>query len=766
MAAAEAKPAAGKLLPSQKQEFRSKEYWESFFKQRKSAFEWYGEWKDLRGMVQPVASKVTAGPGAAKVLMIGCGNSELSADMYDDGLEDITNIDFSEEVIAAMAKRNSARPGMTWHVADMLDSGLPDAAFDVVVDKGALDALAADDSKAVMADVSRLFREVNRMLRPGGVYACVSLLQDHVLGALLAGMPGAQGLLVPFQPADSVSALCPFLALFRKGSGTDLVQAATLPAPVASGACPPELQAWLQGDLAGQGLPSLTATVHDVQWKFKSLGDLQRVSPGRVVVFDVPAQGSGVVTPGASAAATADEPRFRVAVVDTAVKGKSCGVLLVPQGREVEWVFASDNGRLQLAEGQGYSRLVFVTLGRGHTFGEVAEVQAELSPTMGQLALEGASGPMPFLAVASDLGRREEVERISLEDGQVAIIEDVWEDASAPAPSARRMVFSSNQAAVQTEGRLAAAPADTPVGPGELPVDHSFLAFEFHAAMAGALGLVTRPLLTASTALAKAEGGAGAGPQAFKVLLVGLGGGGLPMFLAKHYPFMAVESVEISPAVVSMAEKHFGFATGPTTTLTQADGVAVLKDPTGEKVHAVILDVDSKDLASGVSFPPPAFLEQDVLQGAARRLLPGGVMLVNVASRTTQGFNAIQAALETTFSRVYQCIDDESSVNQLVIASEPKPAESETASGQAPPAAAGFTPANAKAAGKLMAKLATPPLPADVDVQEWAETFRPAGDVEAQLRQAMAVAAAMPVQGGKADSKKKRRGKRGGKKKR
>lgn len=38
-----------------------------------------------------------------------------------------------------------------------------------VMDKGALDALYAADEDAIAEDVSRMFREVQRVLRPGGV---------------------------------------------------------------------------------------------------------------------------------------------------------------------------------------------------------------------------------------------------------------------------------------------------------------------------------------------------------------------------------------------------------------------------------------------------------------------------------------------------------------------------------------------------------------------------------------------------------------------
>jgi ubiquinone/menaquinone biosynthesis C-methylase UbiE len=59
-------------------------------------------------------------------------------------------------------------------------------AFDVVLDKGALDAIASDDSDDVTRLVDRVFSEVARVTRPNGRYVVVSLAQDHVLARLLA----------------------------------------------------------------------------------------------------------------------------------------------------------------------------------------------------------------------------------------------------------------------------------------------------------------------------------------------------------------------------------------------------------------------------------------------------------------------------------------------------------------------------------------------------------------------------------------------------
>jgi SAM-dependent methyltransferase len=125
------------LLPRSHDEFRSREYWDSFFLERSrsgGAFEWYGSWKEMQPLLKP---RLTAGKPAAdvNVLVVGCGNSSLSADMYDSGFTSIVSVDFSESVIAQMTVENASRPGMRWEVMDIKAMSFPDASFDVVVDK-------------------------------------------------------------------------------------------------------------------------------------------------------------------------------------------------------------------------------------------------------------------------------------------------------------------------------------------------------------------------------------------------------------------------------------------------------------------------------------------------------------------------------------------------------------------------------------------------------------------------------------------------------
>ena len=50
----------------------------------------------------------------------GCGNSELSGDLYEDGYKNITNIDYSPVVISNMVQKYQHMPNMKWEVGDPL----------------------------------------------------------------------------------------------------------------------------------------------------------------------------------------------------------------------------------------------------------------------------------------------------------------------------------------------------------------------------------------------------------------------------------------------------------------------------------------------------------------------------------------------------------------------------------------------------------------------------------------------------------------------
>ena len=129
-------------------------------------FDWYQRYEQLRGILTAVI------PRAGAVLQAGCGNSRLAEDMAADGFGSIVNVDVSRTVIDTMAARCKDKRGLSWMVMDVKQLSFADAAFDAVVDKGTLDSLLCGDNST--AHCARYFAEVSRVLKPGGVFVCVS----------------------------------------------------------------------------------------------------------------------------------------------------------------------------------------------------------------------------------------------------------------------------------------------------------------------------------------------------------------------------------------------------------------------------------------------------------------------------------------------------------------------------------------------------------------------------------------------------------------
>jgi hypothetical protein len=85
-----------------------------------------------------------------------------------------------------MRRRNISRPDMLWDIGDMTHMDLyEDKSFDVVLDKGALDALMSVDRADIRAGAVNMFREIDRVLTDVGKYICITLAEDFILDAVL-----------------------------------------------------------------------------------------------------------------------------------------------------------------------------------------------------------------------------------------------------------------------------------------------------------------------------------------------------------------------------------------------------------------------------------------------------------------------------------------------------------------------------------------------------------------------------------------------------
>lgn len=169
------------VLPDEKGDFSSQSFWDGFFvewskthAEAEEGFEWYGEWSDISPLVNLSREAQGLKRSQAECLVVGCGNSSLSKDMYDEGYRQVTSIDFSSVVIEDMKatyEDPQACPGLRFILMDML--AMPDAwaqRFHMVVDKGALDALFAEDTEEMREKARGMLVEITRVLAKGGMY--------------------------------------------------------------------------------------------------------------------------------------------------------------------------------------------------------------------------------------------------------------------------------------------------------------------------------------------------------------------------------------------------------------------------------------------------------------------------------------------------------------------------------------------------------------------------------------------------------------------
>ncbi|XP_063483414.1 eEF1A lysine and N-terminal methyltransferase isoform X4 [Symphalangus syndactylus] len=334
----------------------------------------------------------------------------------------------------------------------------------------------------------------------------------------------------------------------------------------------------------------------------------------------------------------------------------------VLQGRETEWLFGMDEGRKQLAASAGFRRLITVALHRGQQYESMDHIQAELSARVMELAPAGmpTQQQVPFLSVGGDIGVRTVQHQDCSPLSGDYVIEDVQGDDKR---YFRRLIFLSNRNVVQSEARLLkdvshkaekkrkkdrkkqrpADAEDLPAAPGQ-SIDKSYLCCEHHKAMIAGLALLRNPELLLEIPLA--------------LLVVGLGGGSLPLFVHDHFPKSCIDAVEIDPSMLEVATQWFGFSQSDRMKVHIADGLDYITSRAGEGearpcYDVIMFDVDSKDPTLGMSCPPPAFVEQSFLQKVKNILTPEGVFILNLVCRDLGLKDSVLAGLKAVFPLLY-----------------------------------------------------------------------------------------------------------------
>ena len=117
-------------------------------------------------------------------------------------------------------------------------------------------------------------------------------------------------------------------------------------------------------------------------------------------------------------------------------------------------------------------------------------------------------------------------------------------------------------------------------------------------------------------------------PNPERILVLGLGGGTLPLALDEMLPNVRIDTVEIDPAVVRVAREYFGFAPSERVQVFAQDGRVFVKRALqqGERYDLIMLDAFTGE------YIPEHLMTEEFLQEVRQLLSEDGVLAANTFS--------------------------------------------------------------------------------------------------------------------------------------
>ncbi|XP_065043263.1 uncharacterized protein LOC135676241 isoform X2 [Musa acuminata AAA Group] len=393
-------------------------------------------------------------------------------------------------------------------------------------------------------------------------------------------------------------------------------------------------------------------------------GAFERLSPSRFVsfVFPNPQPGDPYADP------------LRVAVLDsplpTPAPPPCTAAMLVPPGREEDWIFSTAAGHLQLllsssSDDRPLARLLLVgdvpsssakPYSRPQSDPDsdrLLRFQQRLLPLILALSPKAAFcdglPDIPFLSFEDDVLRLTPVEMLVGPAAGEMLVEDVELDGS---PSAmpelrRRLRFKRMPNLVQSQVRLVLDSSSSSSSPGSFRPETGSLVQPY-----------LKPMVAGLSLIAPAVGRQVRSGLMPRALCVGVGGGALLMSLRSSFGFDVV-GIEADDVVLNVARQHFGLADDDFLKVGVGDGLVLIKYlstlKTGKDLNssygvsdhnfiallgdhssgfdAVMVDLDSEDPGSGVYAPPLEFPERSILIDVRTILKDHGIVVMSATAR-------------------------------------------------------------------------------------------------------------------------------------
>lgn len=149
-------------------------------------------------------------------------------------------------------------------------------------------------------------------------------------------------------------------------------------------------------------------------------------------------------------------------------------------------------------------------------------------------------------------------------------------------------------------------------------------------------------------------------PEPRRILILGLGGGAIPMFLHAVVPEAAIDVVDVAPEVVAAARRNFGFKEDAALRAHVADGRRFIESP-GPRYDLIFLD------AYGPTRIPEHLSTREFLGATRSRMEEGGAVVGNLLeSGSNPLFASMVRTYQVSFRQVYR-FDVRTFTNRILV---------------------------------------------------------------------------------------------------
>jgi spermidine synthase len=150
-------------------------------------------------------------------------------------------------------------------------------------------------------------------------------------------------------------------------------------------------------------------------------------------------------------------------------------------------------------------------------------------------------------------------------------------------------------------------------------------------------------------------------PKPQRMLVVGLGGGSLPMFLRSYFPRLQIDAAEIDPVVIEVAKRYLNFREDERMRAYARDGRRFV-ELTRQTYDIIFLDAYASDVV------PKHLTTAEFLQAVKKALSPSGVVVANLWG---PALNPLYASMLRTYQEVFAdlyVVDVPQAENKIVFA--------------------------------------------------------------------------------------------------